>query len=643
MDELDRVSIELHRTFYRWAAEFRKTDPMENENAPVSKIRALLSSSAPNGEDREDGEAEAPVEYQQFQRFCLCLRNILDGDPGYSIQYDAYAQAFSDAVSASPRVAGPDKEEIGRQLTQLKTDFFPTVERNLYRDYKEQDEILLLHIPFILTCPRSRHLAVVLDLAEDKNGGSDVVFRNVASATVLYPSEITYLYAFGSRPNWGLLSRELTIISDFFRRRQICCRLRLCAVFPTRDRPLKKAEKQLDECRLRLDELSGSIGLEWTLMECADEVDAVDRLLPALRAQGAELLDGTNALFPSNRHNSFFVQRAAQELPYFEFDLATQRFLNDSGCPYLHYMDRNSYLRIEDMFALMNAADCRFHYQDFAGEYETLWKIYDGTYTGKEFRAAVSRWNDLCNVLAGYHQELHTGEDDPEVAGLSLDTVKSPWRQDECRDLLRALNGQRLDVRGGWKKRQGPAFITNLEETEKDGISFRYRSKKFKQLLTKAGEMLEIHTYFQACGTGYFDDVASSYEFKWEVRDLDSGSGESVDSTENAGRVRAVVNELDCVMTKGFRSIIVECKSQADLRQDFFYKLDSLASRFGVGTKRVLVITNHRLNPDAAREEDNNMQKDRSRLMGIYTIWREEDIRNIGQKLKEIMEGAAEL
>lgn len=640
LDELDRMSIELHRTFYQWAAEFRKTDPMGNDDAPVSKIRAILSASAPNGEDREDGGSEAPAEDQQFRRFCLCLRNILDGDSGYSAQYDAYAQAFSDAVSASPRITGPDKEEIGRQLIRLKSDFFPTVERNLYRDYKELDEILILHIPFILTYSRSRHLAVVLDLAEEKNGGSDVVFRNVASATVLYPSKITYLYAVGSRPNWGLLSRELTIISDYFRRRQIHCRLGLCAVLPAWDRSLKKAEKQWDECNRTLDELSGSIGLEWTLLKCADEENAADQILLALQEQGAELLDGTNALFPSNRQNSLFVRRAAEELPYFEFDFVRQRFLNDSGCPYLHYMDQTAYLRIEDMFALMNAADRRFHYQDFAGEYETLWKIYDGTHTGKTFKKAVSRWNDLCDVLAGYHQQFHTGEDDLEVAGLSLDSIKSHWRRDECRGLLRALNGQRLDHYGNWRKRQEPAFITDLEETENGGISFRYRSGKFKRLLTKAGEMLEIHTYFQACGTGYFDDVASGYEFRWEARDL---SGESTGGAEESGRARAVVNELDCVMTKGFRSIIVECKSQADLRQDFFYKLDSLASRFGVGTKRVLVVTNHRLDPDAEREKNNDMQKDRSRLMGIYTIWKEEDIRHIGQKLKDIMDGAAEL
>ena len=97
-----------------------------------------------------------------------------------------------------------------------------------------------------------------------------------------------------------------------------------------------------------------------------------------------------------------------------------------------------------------------------------------------------------------------------------------------------------------------------------------------------------------------------------------------------------MTNELDCVLTKGFRSIIVECKARVELNQDFYYKLDSLASRFGIGTKKVLIANTYVNSPHL--NQINELQKTRGNQMDIITISDENDIQNIGKTLQKIME-----
>ncbi|MBQ9082961.1 MAG: DUF1887 family protein [Clostridia bacterium] len=147
-------------------------------------------------------------------------------------------------------------------------------------------------------------------------------------------------------------------------------------------------------------------------------------------------------------------------------------------------------------------------------------------------------------------------------------------------------------------------------------VSFEYASQRIKKLLTCAGEILEVYTYYQLLRTGYFDDVACGYEFRWQD-----------------GEVR---NELDIVAVKGFRSVIVECKAVHKLELDYYHKLHSIAEHFGIGTKKVLV-GNTYSNHDAVLEASNQMQRTRGNQLGIITVHGEENIKNIGRELMNII------
>ena len=169
------------------------------------------------------------------------------------------------------------------------------------------------------------------------------------------------------------------------------------------------------------------------------------------------------------------------------------------------------------------------------------------------------------------------------------------------------------------EKLQEEHFITELSQNPEDNrlVSFRYSSERIKKLMTSAGEILEVYTYYQVLKSGYFDDVACGYEFRWETD--------------------GVKNELDIVLTKGFRSIIVECKAVQKLDLEYYHKLHSIAEHFGIGTIKVLIGNTYRHN-DENINAVNRMQRGRGNQLNIITISNQTKIENIGESLRELME-----
>ena len=142
-------------------------------------------------------------------------------------------------------------------------------------------------------------------------------------------------------------------------------------------------------------------------------------------------------------------------------------------------------------------------------------------------------------------------------------------------------------------------------------VRFRYLNQDIKSVLTKAGEILEIYTYFKVCEQGWFDEVACGYRFRWEDEKIN--------------------NELDLVLTKGFQSLIVECKARSKLDQNFYFKLNSLVDMFGIGAHKILLTT------AKTDDGDNRMQQERGNMMGITTISDIQDIEEIAERFKDLV------
>lgn len=678
LDPLDAMSVELHQALAEAADSFRRSQPLEQ--ADILWLRRLAESRG--------GELK-----RAFLRYLQCLQRILDGARSYSKNYPRYEEDLFDAITAdSPALSG----EAAQRLRGIRRRFFAARECCMFRNYKENDEVLVRSIPHILTNRPQPYLAMAFDDARDQNGRNDAIFANVASASVLHPAKLTYLYIWQPDSDAVHFADKASVVLEYFVRRHIRTQIAFLIALP------ETCPDPRAELMPRLEELQQTTGLaEITFVSCARTETAPQTLVQLLSGRRTDLFDGSTRLCVSPAHNHSFLSRLLEkDIPYFEFDRDTQTFPVHTDCDYLSYIRGNACLRIEDMFALMRAEDNRYHHPEFADTYRELWDIYTGAAQSGPyaFRNAVTNWTQLClqlsnyfdrkNVIAdinldpyyrgalrhtvfyvpsfGYHsvkklleylirEEVLT--DESTVCSHTSDCCRidlfSPWNlftvfeRIFSNHLLLADpsyldmesyfqgNNRRVILRYDYltvrdltledrfsatvlEQLARKRFISGFHQKEDNPqcVSFTIPSRSMKKLLTTAGEILEVYCYYEILNTGYFDDLACGFEFR---NDQD------------------VVSELDCVMTKGFRSILVECKARKQLDQNFYHKLLSLSEQFGIGMKRVLI--SNAYETSSQLEETNQMQISRGSQMGIITIHEPDEIMQIGETMRRIMEG----
>lgn len=691
LDELDHMSVELHQRFQERAAEIKAKNPLKCED--ILAIEMLIAA------------ADEPV-HRGFKQFVFCLKNILNGVESYTRQYDHYRKCF---VSELNRVSEQIRDDVIDRLKLIDGMFFPIKEANLYRNYKATDEILVERIPFILTYHFQETIALAFEDGKYQNGRNEAVFANVAAATLLSPENILYLYTYGADSKQGLLINKLSAVINYLGKRKAHSKVSLVVAIPpetgnTRRDKLKKALEKLKEDKQA--DLNASF-VSYEIFDFETTEEAVSNFLRVIKDNNVSLFDGSTTLFDSLLDNvAFLNQLCNSRLPYFEFDWRHKKFTRHQNCEYLQYIHDNSSIRINDMFALMNAEDIKFNLPEFADDYDALWKIYTGKdVPGYKFDYSVGNWNDLCFLLEEYENaqmplatiDLDKGPNPlskemvyvlPEYAYKTAKTIVdkliemklvsgkstvSGYTSENCKvelianvryegafnclfarpeifhsfygiDILKHYSGksvrfvyfnmkvENLNLESDGKRKEKfyydilvrleeNHFIRNLTVTQEQPktVSFEYISQRLKKLLTTAGEILEVYTYYQLLKTGYFDDVVCGYEFCWQ----DGG----------------VKNELDVVAVKGFRSIIIECKAVQKLELNYYHKLHSIAEHFGIGAQKVLVgnIYSYRAD-DPVLGAANQMQQSRGKQLGIVTVSEEAKIVNIGQTLKNLMD-----
>lgn len=693
LDELDHMSVELHQKFAAAARQFKLTNPIESDD--LKAIRQMIPGS----------EADA---VRAFNQYHFCLKNILNGSETYSKQYSRYQKTLEDAVVHSKRISAHTASEIKDRLQLIKTAFYPVREANFYRNYKENDYVLIEKIPFITTYKLQPSIAMAFAVKSEEDSSNEAVFGNVAAATVLSPREIHYLYYCEKDQNENLMIRKLSAVINYLACRKVHSKVTFTAVCPQtypKER-IAALKRKLTECVSASADQSNAYLEKYEVLECADQNECSGMLVKYLQKLNVDLYDGTTALYRSQMDNTeLLVGIRKAGIPYYDFDWKNKSF-RTSGCNYLKYVKDESFISINDMFALSNAVPSRLIIPEFAEDYQTLWDIYCGKLTNMKFAEAINTWNNLCDALCNYdkkhywrkqfiinHKENQKKEmiwllpeftfnkvseiinvlkqygvigSESEVTFYTSETCKVRILAEEkdrksFNDLFSqpqyllnyygievikpvttdekvwvqysplTVNNANLDEEGKHKKLrfddllkklEKERFITNLriDTTNPKIVSFSYASPRIRKLLTSAGEIMEIYTYYQVLNQGYFDDVACSYEFMWEDEQ--------------------VKNELDVVMTKGFRSMIVECKAVQKLTLDYYHKLDSIVGKFGIGAKRVLVGNTYSNNP--LHNEGNSMQKSRGMQLNITTISGQTDLENVGEQLVSIMKNRQE-
>lgn len=90
--------------------------------------------------------------------------------------------------------------------------------------------------------------------------------------------------------------------------------------------------------------------------------------------------------------------------------------------------------------------------------------------------------------------------------------------------------------------------------------------------------------------------------------------------------------------SKGFRTLFVECKARSDIEQEFYYKIAALKEQFRINATAVLVADTQE-KPFYTSAPVNSMQRRRGNMMDVVTIWKPEEISNIGHSLLKAING----
>ncbi len=664
LDELDLMSVKLHRMFAR-KAQMAKGHNLLSENS-IASIRSSLESNM-----------RAMV---AFQEWYTCLKDIWNGDDEKIHLQKGLKERF---LKATDEMSYENKTSIRGQVKALEATFYPVFASMEYRNWKQDDVAFVDNIPFVLTYTENAYLIIPFS-----TGDNTSIFGNVATATVVNPARIIYLYLVENKQDVRELKNAVLCVTEYMQKKQLKAAVEFVLAYHggATDFLREDIEKDIIERgKGRIRQVKHIVANELNLLS----------------------VDLENYLKQRSQNKSFFaVEENETKLsavlkamglynlfPSYQYDLNSMKFAVVNNCDMLKSIRKAPYITVADMTSFNRSSSVSSNQPEFFTEYKELWNKY---------RERSGLWKQLCELLSEYAEKndilvtfkkKNSLEKDKDIKEyhyiVPFDCAKS------CARIIRFLkkhnilepesciNGyttasceivivDRCGYRAGYDKLfsniyalmltndisiylnarsheavvsfdnlavsgvQIPAnrgsdithlmqyfrdkgYVINLSVNSEGKMSFVYATKQIKELLTTAGKMLEIYTYHKAKEVGRFNDVVSSYEVIY-------------------GSKGEIKNEFDCILTKGFKTLFVECKARSDIEQDYYFKLSSLAEQFGINATAVLIAdTREKDNHDNAPL--NTMQRERGKMMNVITIWKPDEINNIGHTLLKVING----
>ena len=606
LDELDRMSLEMHRCFGAKAAKIAPEGP------EMARLEELIEGAA-EGKTIRDPAGRAK---RSMELFFFAAERICEGDRFQAMQFDLLKQRF---LSDAANVPSLPAEEIAALTNALAMKLFPAVEWALKRDFKANNRALVRELPFILLYRSFRCLALPLAVSRTLNGINDCAFRNVASAVVILPARIRYVYHVTGACRAEILGRMLRASVSYLRKSGLNIPVEMVVTREEGESAGRACGSVLEQ--LRIAKTDGYVD-SFTDGGALSAARAADLYVQGLTADDW-LLDASASPFEAVADTAAFMRRIEEGgIPNFAFDAAEKRFSHNETCRYLETIHSRASLRVDDMFGLSGGSERREgdSYPDMALKriVDKLWMIYTSEYPG----GAIA-YSDGARF---YRISMYTYLSAAVAEAAKAQGFRGVRVRTE--DVLRPFAGRPERARN-YQELVRELVLAGLATAERgpDGhaAAFTVPDARTAEILSKAGELFEMHCYYEILETHYFDDVRWSYQFNWT-----EGGREAVDP-------EATVNELDLVVTKGFRSILIECKAVQQLSQDYYHKLNSIADMFGVHSAKVLLAYLYNQH-DARAARLNEVMMDRGRQMDIQTI----DIRgtgiSAGEALKKIIQ-----
>lgn len=214
-------------------------------------------------------------------------------------------------------------------------------------------------------------------------------------------------------------------------------------------------------------------------------------------------------------------------------------------------------------------------------------------------RVHSSKWNRSNSYLKELERKGERSHDELEMY-LNFDKVKAKIDKYESkfRDTVNLLQD--------FEKAN---LILNLK-VGLDSISYKYKNPFIKRCLSKAGDALEMKSYFEALsltenGKPYFNDCYVSVNIDWDgiIHPLEDNWKDTT-------------NEIDLMLMRGVTPIFISCKN-GKIGEEELYKLHTVATRFGGKyAKKVLIAT--KLERESPVAKKSYMQ--RAKDMGIMLV-----------------------
>lgn len=178
-----------------------------------------------------------------------------------------------------------------------------------------------------------------------------------------------------------------------------------------------------------------------------------------------------------------------------------------------------------------------------------------------------------------------------EFSVLTVSDINQGKMEDILEDIDKQVRGSIQDSEDEEKKKKIIAKVLKDDEkylqelrnkgylhylnTSNVGIGFTYGSYAIKNIFADEGKILEMRVYKELEHLGIMSSIINGIKFYHEDGFTDE-------------------DELDCIATKGFRSIIIECKARGNISyndvKSFAEKLNSRVKRFAVNGSGLLLI-----------------------------------------------------
>lgn len=664
LDELDRMSVALHRMFVREANAAKKNNLLNGEQA--SNLKNLI------GDDAEVLTA--------LNDWLSCAEDIWNERSAAVRMYRSLRDRLSDALKNLPKGAQNKAEQYVRFIDE---QFAPIRLGMEYRNYKDDDKLLIHEAPFILTYTENICLVVPFNY-----GTNTKMFGNIAAAAVVNARTIIYVLHLSSvgTAEWlkANLSSDLEGLFDYADRKNLRADFEFICLY---DQNAVDDERcgEVNDVLENFDQLKGKI--RWFATDDEEAIAPTLEKYLRTRIRPGRLL----ALEKNSSQLSSILKGGGlyKKFDCYEFDMPTQKFSTGGRCKILSYIHKPAHLTIDDLFLFKRSNIVRRNKPEFFGDYKTLWDLY---------RRSPRDWKKLCEWLATYESDYEQSTlaalDRPRSAHDNLSVTFNYIVPIECRATIEKIIDALKDIglaaaeskivvstttacevfikTGAVDERavdrmnaefdrlfSNPYVLTNpnvisvrsranqiivqlddlivrkLQNTvnseviqllrdlrdigyitdlwiDADKVSFTYPTLPIKHLLIQSGKILEIYVYHKLLASGLFDDISCGCVITWQDTDA--------------------TNEFDCLLTKGFNSYFIECKARSALLQDFYYKLNSLVQQFGINAKAIMIADTLERQGDVLSNA-NEIQSRRGELQNVLTIRQAREIDAIDETI----------